>query len=986
MSNLLKVLRTVTTKKIFAILFSLIAFHVTIFEAHAAPVLDSSFGSSGIVRIGVPSGAEDTPSASVLQRDGKLLLTGWMAGRQSHAFVLRLLPNGVPDATFGQNGVALFDLPNGYYYEIQQIEQDTDGSILINGSSGNGPILTRLTAAGVLDTNFGSQGFFSMALAYGTPARFVQQADGGLLIVSDATQGSQFALRLTRLNPAGVRDSTYAPNGEKLLSSLPPNFGMASGVSIVAEPNGGFTVMAKATFSGGTYLLVRVTNAGTLSFDFGNGGLVSGYDVGNPSDNPVTMVHTANGGLLLMGDAPTFTSGKIVLWRVTAGGLADGSLGTAGRLEIDSGGFASYNFQLAALSDGSIALVDTITARVSHFDASGIIDSAFGAAGSTTITPAGYSLFTAIGVLPNDTGGLLIPAAAAMTLACNINCISRGVDAAVASLNGSGRLQTSYGRGDGFTVVNNAEYSNDKVDAILVETSGKVVLAGSSDTGATFDYLLERLMANGSPDISFGTNGRVAPRQRTSFMGKVRAAEQESGAITVVTGTAAGTAGQFGTVTAFRLDSAGILDAGFAPAFAAPSYANAAIALSVRLDGRLLYGTTTYDGTVVLQQTMPDGTPDLNFGARSGKIEFALAAGESSRQADLVLLGDGSVVFAVLTNQNLRLYKVDSHGLPVASFGTVGQFAYAANFADALSVVPFSLLSLSDGSLLAGISDRLPGSFSGSLFVIRISSNGLLIGADSLMTNLGYQSWNVAALPDASVLVARNSYGGTTSSAALYRLLPNNSLDMSFGDGGAYPLPGMLSFSALALDVNSRLLVAGQDATSAVLARYDLSGTLVSMPVVEFYNTNLDHYFITADASEAAAIDGGSAGPGWIRTGNSFKSGGSTPVCRFYGSQVPGPNSHFYTVAGTECDGLKQLQAITPATQKRWNFESLDFVSTPPTNGTCPTGTVPVYRAYNNGFARGVDSNHRISADQAAITQVIARGWINEGVVMCAPI
>ncbi|BBJ24643.1 hypothetical protein [Candidatus Nitrotoga sp. AM1P] len=167
--------------------------------------------------------------------------------------------------------------------------------------------------------------------------------------------------------------------------------------------------------------------------------------------------------------------------------------------------------------------------------------------------------------------------------------------------------------------------------------------------------------------------------------------------------------------------------------------------------------------------------------------------------------------------------------------------------------------------------------------------------------------------------------------------------------------------------------------------RIGANGAFTSLPVVEFYNTNLDHYFITANAGEAAGIDGGSAGPGWIRTGNSFKSGGSTPVFRFYGSQVPGPNSHFYTASASECDGLKQLQTTTPAAQKRWNFESLDFVSTPPTNGICPTGTAPVYRAYNNGFARGVDSNHRISSATAAIQEVVARGWIDEGIVMCAP-
>ena len=293
-------------------------------------------------------------------------------------------------------------------------------------------------------------------------------------------------------------------------------------------------------------------------------------------------------------------------------------------------------------------------------------------------------------------------------------------------------LDSSFGSGGIVRI--GAPSGYDRLDTILVETSGKVVLVGF--TFQTFDYLLERLMANGSPDISFGTNGRVAPRQYSHFIGKVRAAEQESGAITVVTGTAVGSHGQVGTVTAFRLDSAGTLYAGFAPALAAPAVGNTDIALGVRPDGRLLYGTTTYDGTAILQQTMPDGSPDLNFGA-SGKIEFPLSAGEVSRQADLVLLGDGSVVFAVLTTQNLRLYKVDSHGLPVASFGTVGQFAYAAaDFANAYSIgIPFSLLSLSDGSLLAGIRNAPSGSPSGSLLVIRISSNGMLIGANNLLAD-----------------------------------------------------------------------------------------------------------------------------------------------------------------------------------------------------------------------------------------------------------
>ena len=155
--------------------------------------------------------------------------------------------------------------------------------------------------------------------------------------------------------------------------------------------------------------------------------------------------------------------------------------------------------------------------------------------------------------------------------------------------------------------------------------------------------------------------------------------------------------------------------------------------------------------------------------------------------------------------------------------------------------------------------------------------------------------------------------------------------------------------------------------------------------VIEFYNAPLDNFFITADPVEAAAIDRGSAGPGWSLTGNVFLSGGPIAVCRFYGSLSPGPNSHFYTASASECAFLKALQASTPASVPRWNFESNDFLTTGPVNGGCPGQTVPVFRAYNDGFARRIDSNHRITNNAASIQEVVSRGWINEGIVMCAP-
>ncbi|MEO8134573.1 MAG: RCC1 repeat-containing protein [Betaproteobacteria bacterium] len=157
------------------------------------------------------------------------------------------------------------------------------------------------------------------------------------------------------------------------------------------------------------------------------------------------------------------------------------------------------------------------------------------------------------------------------------------------------------------------------------------------------------------------------------------------------------------------------------------------------------------------------------------------------------------------------------------------------------------------------------------------------------------------------------------------------------------------------------------------------------LAVIEFYNTPLDNYFITADTVEAAAIDNGSAGPGWARTGNVFASAGGVAVCRFYGSLSPGPNSHFYTASASECADLVALQAATPTSVPRWNFESRDFLTMQPVNGACPDRTSPIYRAYNNGFSRRVDSNHRITNNLLAIQEVGARGWVSEGIVMCVP-
>jgi len=167
----------------------------------------------------------------------------------------------------------------------------------------------------------------------------------------------------------------------------------------------------------------------------------------------------------------------------------------------------------------------------------------------------------------------------------------------------------------------------------------------------------------------------------------------------------------------------------------------------------------------------------------------------------------------------------------------------------------------------------------------------------------------------------------------------------------------------------------------AVLFVSVFSQIVSAATVVEFYNPDLDNYFITADPGEQAFVDTGAVG-NWTRTGNTFLDGGPNQVCRFFGGPL-GPNSHFYTADARECADLKSI--YNPAI-KTWKFESNDFSITPAstTGSKCPANYLPVYRAYNNGQARGVDSNHRITTSFTAIAEVVANGWQNEGVVACS--
>jgi len=144
---------------------------------------------------------------------------------------------------------------------------------------------------------------------------------------------------------------------------------------------------------------------------------------------------------------------------------------------------------------------------------------------------------------------------------------------------------------------------------------------------------------------------------------------------------------------------------------------------------------------------------------------------------------------------------------------------------------------------------------------------------------------------------------------------------------------------------------------------------------VEYYYADWDAYFVTALPSEVTTLDWNSFNGTWKRTGEQFNvypladaPASTSTVWRFFSTSFSPKSSHFYTANVAEYNALLN--------NPDWQLEGPVFkVRMPAGDGTCPEGSIPVYRMYNNGI--GGAPNHRFTPDVNAYVHMLASGWIN---------
>lgn len=161
-----------------------------------------------------------------------------------------------------------------------------------------------------------------------------------------------------------------------------------------------------------------------------------------------------------------------------------------------------------------------------------------------------------------------------------------------------------------------------------------------------------------------------------------------------------------------------------------------------------------------------------------------------------------------------------------------------------------------------------------------------------------------------------------------------------------------------------------------------------------YYHAGLDHYFVTANASEIDALERGLV-PGWVFVESAFAAGAfvgqvdvaaltaqtldyvGAPACRYLLPASAG-GAHFFSASVDECAAVPgKVPGALLETSSAFIVELAD-----PVTGACPGVSAgdgynwkAVYRLWNGR----ADTNHRYTMSTDVRSEMIARGWRPEG-------
>ncbi len=328
------------------------------------------------------------------------------------------------------------------------------------------------------------------------------QPDGKILSAGYSWNGSNYDFALTRHNVDGTLDTGFSTDG-KVTTSI--GIGSAYGQSVAVQADGKILVGGYAAgLDGDEYALARYNSDGSLDTSFsGDGVVTTSFGVGDAYGRNLTL--QADGKILVTGYFFNGAANVLSLARYNADGSLDTSFSGDGLLTTSFGGVDNYGSDVAVQSDGAIVVVGgssaggTLDFAVVRYDSSGNLDTTFSGDGLLT-TPIGAGFDNSYSVSVQDDGKILV---------AGLGLIGGNYDFALVRCNSNGTLDTSFGGGDGI-VTTAVGAGNDTGYSVTVQDDGKILVAGLSLIGGNDDFALVRYNSDGSLDTSFGGGDGIA--------------------------------------------------------------------------------------------------------------------------------------------------------------------------------------------------------------------------------------------------------------------------------------------------------------------------------------------------------------------------------------------------------------------------------------------------------------------------------------------
>jgi uncharacterized delta-60 repeat protein len=180
--------------------------------------LDSSFNDSGKVLLKLGT-SDDIATSVKIQKNGKIIVSGYTASNNYNSAIVRLNTNGKLDNTFGNNGIVIKDLSNnGNDFTIASAIQQDDKIILagfVGNSSNDRALLSRFKSNGELDSSFNKTGSVITKLPGDQVSIYDVkiQGDNKIVIAGYAGFSPDASFIAVRYLNNGNIDSTFGNNG-----------------------------------------------------------------------------------------------------------------------------------------------------------------------------------------------------------------------------------------------------------------------------------------------------------------------------------------------------------------------------------------------------------------------------------------------------------------------------------------------------------------------------------------------------------------------------------------------------------------------------------------------------------------------------------------------------------------------------------------------------------------------------------------------------